>query len=140
MVFSRMTYACLVAAALLAAPAGLASACAQDAQTQGEPQGGGEHHGLFRMLSPEQRMMLFVQMHKETAGMTDDQKQAYREQQREKFRAMSDSDRQQFASELQAKWDALPPDQQQQIREQVQAFRAQRMQQMQQMQGGPQQQ
>src|SRR5262249_54435450 len=91
-------------------------------------EGGGRGH-FFSFLTPEERMMMFVEMRQATASMTDDQKHAYRQAQRDKFMAMSDADKQKFAADLQAKWNALPPDKQAEIKAQMDAYRAQRMQQ-----------
>jgi hypothetical protein len=120
----------VLAVSLLASAALVDSALAQNqpAPAQGENSGGGHPH-VFSFLTPEERMMMFVQMHEATASMTDDQKQAYRQQQRDKFMAMSDTDKQKFAADLQAKWNALPPDKQAEIKSQMEAYRAQRMQQ-----------
>lgn len=81
--------------------------------------------GFFRTLSPQQKMMMFVDMRKATAGMTDDQKRLYRQGQRQKFAAMTDSERQEFAAKLQAEWDSLPDDQKESIKQQVMGWRAQ---------------
>ena len=88
-----------LAMSLLASTAVIGGALAQNqpAQTQDQSGGGGRGH-FFSFLTPEERMMMFVQMHQATASMTDDQKQAYRQQQREKFMAMSDTDKQKFAA------------------------------------------
>lgn len=117
-----------VALSLLASAAVVDGAIAQDQPAQSQDQGGGHHH-VFAFLTPEERMMMFVQMHEATANMSDDQKDAYRHSQRDKFMAMSDSDKQKFAADLQAKWNALPPDKQAEIKSQMEAYRAQRMQQ-----------
>jgi hypothetical protein len=124
-----------LAVSLLASAAAVGDALAQNQPAPTEQNGGARPH-LFGFLTPEERMMMFVQMHQATANMTDDQKQAYRQQQREKFIAMSDSDKQKFAADLQAKWNALPADKQAEIKSQVEAYRAQRMQQMQGTGGG----
>ena len=128
---SKMILATL-ALSLLASSAAVDGALAQNQSTQTEGQNGsGGHPHFFSFLTPEERMMMFVQMHQATANMTDDQKQAYRQQQREKFMAMSDTDKQKLAADLLAKWNALPADKQAEIKSQVEAYRAQRMQQMQ---------
>ena len=133
---SKMILATL-ALSLLASSAAVDGALAQNQSTQTEGQNGaGGHPHFFSFLTPEERMMMFVQMHQATANMTDDQKQAYRQQQREKFMAMSDTDKQKFAADLLAKWNALPADKQAEIKSQVEAYRAQRMQQMQGAGGG----
>lgn len=79
--------------------------------------------GFFHTLSQEQRLMLFIDMRKQTQGMTDEQRHSYREAQRQKLGAMNDSDRARFAAQLQQEWDALPVQEQEQIRQQVQARR-----------------
>ncbi len=122
------------ALSLLASAAVVGSVAAQDA-----PAAQADHSGaraFFKSLSPEQKMMLFVQMHNDTANMTDDQKHAYREQQHAKFAAMTDTDRAKLASDLQSKWNALPDDQKAQIKQQVAEYRAQRMGHMQGGSGG----
>jgi hypothetical protein len=81
--------------------------------------------GLFQSLTPPQKMMMLVDMRKATAGMTDDQRKAYRQSQRQKFAAMTDAERQQFAAKLQTEWDALPDDQKESIKQRVLAWRAQ---------------
>jgi hypothetical protein len=83
--------------------------------------GMGGHGGLHRFLSDNQRMMFMVDMHKATASMTDDQKQAYREQQRARIMAMSEGDRAKFKADLDTRWAALPADQKAQITAMVQA-------------------
>ena len=80
--------------------------------------------GMMQFLAPEQRMMMFADMQQATAAMTEEQRQAYRQSQRDKLMTMSDADRQAYAAGLQAKWDALSPDQQAKYRQQAQAFRA----------------
>jgi hypothetical protein len=122
-----MSFSKFIPAAFAAALLVSGAAMAQDQSAPQSATEQGEHHeGPFHMLSPEQKMMLFVQMRDETANMSDDQKHDYRHAQRDKFMAMSDSERQQFAQNLQAKWDALSPDKQADIRSQMQAWRQQR--------------
>jgi len=89
---------------------------ASDAQHEGRG-------GFFRSLSPQQKMMFFVDMRKATAGMTDEQRQAYRLERRQKFAAMGDNEKRQFAVKLQSEWDALPADQKNEIRQQAMAWR-----------------
>ena len=85
----------------------------------------GDHDGGFmHSLTQDQRTMLFTETHKDTAGMTDDQRHAYREAQRAKYKAMSDAEKQKFAAGLQAKWNALPADQKAKIQQDMAAFRA----------------
>jgi len=53
----------------------------------------GDHGGGFmHLLTPDQRTMMFAETHRFTAGMTDDQRHAYREAQHAKFAAMSDAE------------------------------------------------
>ena len=104
---------------LLAAGAALllaTSAFAQDAGSHG-----GGMHGVF---SPEERMMLFADAAKATAGMTDDQRHAYREQQRDHFMSMSDADKAKLKADLDARWAALTPAQKADIKAKIDAFRA----------------
>ncbi len=133
MLLSRIIPAAF-AATVLASAGAYAQADQGAPPSQGEHQQGEHQPGPFHMLSPEQRMMLFVQMRDDTANMTDDQRYAYRHQQRDKFMAMSDSERQEFAQNLQAKWDALPAAKQADIKQQMEAFRAQRRAEREQMQ------
>jgi hypothetical protein len=121
----------LLAAAAVACLAGSASAQtpAENAANSPPPTGGGMGggHGMMHgMFSPEERMMLMEDMHKATANMTDDQKQAYRQQQRQRFMAMSDGDRTKYKSELDTRWAALPPDQKAAIQQRMQDFMAKR--------------
>jgi len=84
----------------------------------------GDQGGFMHFLTPDQRMMLFADTHKDTAGMTDEQRHARREAQRAKFMAMSDAEKQKFAADLQARWNALPADQKAKIQQDMAAFRA----------------
>ncbi|MEI9993399.1 MAG: hypothetical protein WDM91_02295 [Rhizomicrobium sp.] len=109
---------------LLAAGAALllsTSAFAQDA-----PAGPGSHGGMMMhgMFTPEERMMMFSDGFKATSGMTDDQRHAYRQQQRERLMAMSDTDRAKYKADLDARWNALPADQKGAIKAKVEAFMA----------------
>ena len=127
MSFSRI----LLAAAAVACLAGGASAQTPAENAAGAPppaEGGmGGGHGMMRgMFTPEERMMLMADMHKATANMTDDQKQAYRQQQRQHFMAMSDADRAKYKADLDARWAALPPDQKAAIQQRMQDFMARR--------------
>lgn len=84
-------------------------------------------HGMMRgMFTPEERMMMFADGAKATAGMTDDQKHAYRHDRRDKIMAMSDSERAAFKADLDTRWNALPADQKAAITAKVQAFMAAR--------------
>ncbi len=85
-------------------------------------------HGMMAgMFSPEERMMLFADGMKATAGMTDDQRHAYRQTQRDRIMAMSDSDRAKFKADLDKRWAALTPAQQADMKAKMDAFRAARM-------------
>src|SRR5579871_5560613 len=82
-------------------------------------------HGMMRgMFTPEERMMLFADMFKATAGMTDDQKHAYRHEQRDRIMAMSDADRAKFKADLDSRWNSLTADQQADLKAKMQALRA----------------
>jgi hypothetical protein len=116
MSLSRFAFAVL-AASLLAAPA-----LAADAPTEA-PSGHGMMHGMF---TPEERMMLMSDAFKATAGMSDEQRHAYRQQQRDRIMAMSDEDRAKFKADLDARWNALPADQKAALQAKVQAFMAAR--------------
>jgi hypothetical protein len=111
----------LLAVSLLAAPTFAVAPAVADTT-----QDGGGHHGsgFFRSMSPEARMMMFVEMRRATANMSDDQKQAYRQDQRAKFMAMSDADKQQYVARLESEWNALPADQKSQIQQQMQEWRS----------------
>ncbi|HUO97436.1 MAG TPA: hypothetical protein VMU01_02140 [Rhizomicrobium sp.] len=105
------------AALLLASPVLAADAPA------GAPPG----HGMMRgMFTPEERMMLMSDAFKAMAGMTDEQRHAYRQQQRDRIMAMSDEDRAKFKADLDARWNALPADQKAALQAKVQAFIAAR--------------
>jgi len=83
--------------------------------------------GMMRgMFSPEERMMLFVDGAKATAGMTDDQRHDYRHKQRDRIMAMSEADRAKFKADLDKRWAALTPAQQADIKSKIDAFRAAR--------------
>jgi hypothetical protein len=90
------------------------------------PQGQGMH-GMRGMFTPEERMMLFADGAKATAAMTDDQRHAWRQQQREHFMSMSDADKAKMKSDLDTRWAALTADQQAAIKTKMDAFRAARM-------------
>jgi hypothetical protein len=89
-----------------------------------QPQTCTVHRGHMDFLTPEARMMLFAQNRLDVAGMTDEQRQAFRKAQHDKIEAMSDADRAKFAANLKAKWDALPADQQAKMKADDEAFRA----------------
>ena len=119
MKLSRLAF---VAVLLVSSAAITESALATDAPAAGTMMGGhGMMHGMF---TPEERMMLFVDGFKATAGMTDDQKKAYRDERRAKIMAMSDADRAKMKADLDARWAALPADQKASITAKVEAFRA----------------
>lgn len=84
----------------------------------------GRHGGMHGMFTPEERMMLFADMFKATANMTDDQKHAFRHEQRDRIMAMSDADRAKFKADLAARWDALPADQKAEMSAKMVAFRS----------------
>ena len=125
MSLSKLTLAA-VAASLLA------TAAYADSTPASPPPGGGgmmggHGGGMMRgMFTPEERMMLFVDSAKATAGMTDDQKHAYRQQQRDRFMAMSDADRTAMKADLDKRWAALTPQQQADIKTKIEAFMASR--------------
>ena len=106
-----------IAASLLVTPVVAADAPA------GAPPGHGMMHGMF---TPEERMMLMSDAFKATAGMTDEQRHAYRQQQRDRIMAMSDEDRAKFKADLDARWNALPAAQKSALQAKVQAFMAAR--------------
>ncbi len=85
--------------------------------------GHGVMHGMF---TQEERMVLFADMSNATAGMTDDQKHAYRHGQRDRIMAMSDTDRAKFKADLDSRWNALPADQKADMTAKMQAFMATR--------------
>jgi hypothetical protein len=82
-------------------------------------------HGMMRgMFTQEERMMLFADLSKATANLSDDQKHAYRHEQRDRIMAMSDSDRAKFKANLDTRWNALPADQRAAMLAKMQAFMA----------------
>jgi len=112
---SKFAFAAL-AASLLVTPVFAADAPA-----------GAPAHGMMRgMFTPEERMMLMSDAFKATAGMSDEQRHAYRQQQRDRIMAMSDEDRAKFKADLDARWAALPADQKAALQAKVQAFMAAR--------------
>jgi len=121
MSFSRLTLSAI--ASFFVATAALAD----DASAPPASASGGEHHSMTRgMFTPEERMMIFADMFKATAGMSDDQKRDYRQQQRSRFMAMSESDRAKFKSDLDERWNALPADQKAAMTTKMEALRASR--------------
>jgi hypothetical protein len=117
MSFSRILLA--AATASLLATAAFAADPTPSAPTM---QAGGGHGVMRGMLSPEERMMWMADAFKATAGMTEDQRHAYRQQQREHFMAMSDGDRAKFKADLYKRWASLPADQKAAIQTKMDAF------------------
>jgi hypothetical protein len=122
MPLSKIVFAALVASFLTS------SAYAEGASPTNPPTMGAEGgHGMMHgMLTPEERMMMFADMSKATANMTDDQKHAYRHEQRDRIMAMSEADRFRFKADLDARWNALPADQKADMTAKMQTFRAAR--------------
>jgi len=115
----------LLAASTVALLAGTAAQAADPTPAPTPMQNGG--HGMMRgMFTPEERMMLFTDVLKATAGMTDDQRHDYRHQQRDRIMAMSDADRAKFKADLDKRWAALTPAQQADIKAKIETFRAAR--------------
>jgi len=96
-------------AALAGAPA-LAQTPAPARNPPGDANGNfmgqGRGSGLLGFLSPEQRVVFLQEQG--VRGMTREQRQAWRQQERQKLTAMSQTDRDKLKSELQKKWDAMP--------------------------------
>lgn len=88
------------------------------------PPSGDMHGGPMSFLTPEEGMMFFAQMHKDTAGLTEDQRRAYMDKQFSAFKNMNDADKKNFADDLKAKWDSLPPDRKAQIKKDMDDMRA----------------
>ena len=84
----------------------------------------GGHDMMHGMFTQEERMVLYADMSKATAGMTDDQKHDYRHGQRDRIMAMSDTDRAKFKADLDSRWNALPADQKAAMTAQMQAHMA----------------
>ena len=121
LLFATATVALLSTPVFAETPAEAATHMPPPADT-GMGRGG---HGMMRgMFTPEERMMMFVDGFKATAGMTDDQKKAYRDQRRAKIMTMSDADRAKMKADLDARWAALPADQKASITAKMAAFRA----------------
>jgi len=84
-------------------------------------------HGMMRgMFTPEERMMLISDMFKATSNMSDDQRHAYRHEQRDRIMAMSEVDRAKFKADLDARWNALPAEQKAEMMAKMEAFRSAR--------------
>jgi hypothetical protein len=82
-------------------------------------------HGMMRgMFTQEERMMLFADMSRATTSLSDDQKHAYRHEQRDRIMAMSDSVRAKFKANLDTRWNALPAEQKAAMLAKMQAFLA----------------
>ena len=111
-----------VTAVLLAAP--VLAAAADSPPAMGTMGGHGMMQGMF---SQEERMMLAADGFKATAGMTDDQRHAYRADRRAKIMAMSDADRAKLKADLDTRWAALSDGQKADIKAKVDAFRAAHM-------------
>jgi len=120
MPLSKIVFATIVASFLTSA------AYAESASLTNPPAMGAEGgHGMMRgMFTQEERMMLFADMSKATANMTDDQRHAYRHENRDRIMAMSEADRSKFKADLDARWNALPPDQKADMTAKMQALRA----------------
>jgi hypothetical protein len=119
-----MSFANLTLAAVAATFLGSAAFAADTAP---QPAIGATHSMAMRgMFTPEERMMLFADMFKATAGMSDDQKKEYRQQERSRIMAMSDADRAKFKADLNARWNALTAEQKADMTAKIEAFRAAR--------------
>lgn len=88
------------------------------------PQGGmGAMRGMF---TPEERMMMFADGAKATAGMTDDQRKAYRAKRRDEIMAMSATDLAAFKADLDKRYAALTDAQKAALKAKIEAFMAAR--------------
>ena len=110
-----------IAASFIGSAALADSTPASSPPATGAMEGHGMMHGMF---TQEERMMLFADTSKATAGMTDDQKHAYRHEQRDRIMAMSDTDRAKFKADLDSRWNTLSADQKADMTAKMQAFRA----------------
>lgn len=117
MTLSRIAF---TAALLLSSAATVGTAWAADPPAANAT-GGGMMRGMF---TPEERMMMFVDFGKATAGMTDEQKHAYRQDRRARIVMMSEADRTKMKADLDARWAALTPAQKADITAKMQAWRA----------------
>ena len=105
----------------------LGSAVLADTTPPAAPPATGAGHGMMHgIFTQAERMMLLAEMFKATAGMTDDQKHAYRDEQQTRIMSMSDADRAQFKADLDARWNALSTDQKSTMTVKMQAFLAAR--------------
>ena len=127
MVLSRILIA--AAAAILLATSAVAETPAEAATHMPAPVDTGiglrGHGGGWRqLLTDNERMMLRFGSRREIAGMTADQKHAYRKQQRDRFLAMSPANRAAFKADLDARWAALPEEERARMVVRMQAHRA----------------
>ena len=122
MSFSRVLLAAATASLLATSLPGGAAFAADPAPSAPAMQAGGGHGMMRGMLTLDERMMWMADAFKATAGMTEDQRHAYRQQQREHFMAMSDGDRAKFKADLDKRWAALPADQKASIQAKMDAF------------------
>jgi len=76
--------------------------------TNGNYMGQGRGSGLLGFLSPEQRVMFLQEQG--VRGMTQEQRQTWRQDQTKKLASMSETDRAKLKTDLQKKWDGLPQD------------------------------
>ena len=120
MPITRITLAAVAASLFLGSAARADSTPATAASPPGHAM---MMHGMF---TKEERLMFFADMFKASAGMTDDQKKDYREQQRARIMAMSDDDRTKLKADLDARWNALSADQKADMTAKMEAFRAAR--------------
>ena len=89
----------------------LASAALADSPAPPTPHGigsGGGCGGIFRLLTPEERLVQFSETRKAIGDLTLNQLHDYRKTQCDKFKAMTESERQQYIDGLKAKLEALP--------------------------------
>jgi hypothetical protein len=102
---------CIGLMAVLAAGPALAQTPARTppGDTNGNYMGQGRGSGLLGFLSPEQRVMFLQEQG--VRGMTQEQRQTWRQQERQKLASMSETDRAKLKTDLQKKWDGLPQDQ-----------------------------
>lgn len=121
MSYSKLSMA-LIAASLLVSQA---SAEGNSPSPSTAANGGGSM-AMHNMFTNEERMMLFADFVKATAGMTDDQKQAYRVQERSRISAMSDADRANLKADLDSRWSRLSEGQKSAMTARAQSFMAAR--------------
>jgi hypothetical protein len=101
-----------VSTAFLTTAAMAADTDAPPPSTQGDHHHGGGMRAMMGMFTPQQMAMYMLRQHGETAGMSQDQRKAYRKGERDKLLAMSDGDKAKMQADLQAQWDKLPADEQ----------------------------